>query len=601
MKKLLSILAVASIGTSAPLSVVACKPGNRQEEEHDFQTRRNSFIALVTQIFKSKMQSFFDPFRFVYQDESPFESELTINYLRDKSEEISQGNGFAFDFVKSELMKLIDWWSVQQEVNKQVVQDVNFRSFLVDGKNPLNEAVQISSIKVQSNGSEIATMNIAFRTQISLLDGNKEVEYLPINYSTQISIIDEVGSVEELTRINKEYLNLFNSKITANYFKIESNKGNFETVAKMIDSEEGLIKKNVKSLINTIKLENDSFVINADNLKMGMSEDFLAIGSTALSYNNFQWDSGGGSTIEMQEYDKNLRKSFFGDEKAKDAVVNALSKNGLNYTHGWQESSDLQDKVAKFENMSVAISVFGVKENLSNNQAYRNKITNYQPIFAINELEDEKLISLFGVDIENTVVEFKEQTFELSNPFILVRQNTEEDNTLTLYRKFLKDALNYQILFHGLGEFYMEITNPEQTFYSKKPESWKNQDIYNKPLDYSELRDEFFDAASDETKSFQKDFEFSVEMISYKTNNKYEIARYFWIKEDESILVWSDWEYNPPKPNIWNHPLESQLATFFFSSGVKHRTLMNAGLALGKRGDSFLLIDYGDSHWKFES
>ncbi|AXK50797.1 hypothetical protein [Spiroplasma alleghenense] len=603
MRKLLSVFASATIAVSAPLSVVACKQTNREDSEYDFQVRRNSFIALITQIFQSKMQSFFDPLRFVAQENSPFTDELTINYLRDKAEEINQGNGFAFDFIKSELIKFVNWNSVLSETSEKVSENVNFRSFLVDGKNPLSEGVDITSIKVESGGKEIATMKINFRTQILLLDHNKEREYLPINYNTQVNIINETGSADELNRINNEYLNLFNSNNLANYFKIESNKGNFETVGKLINAEDGAIKKTIRSLINTIKVENGSFVINTDKISITIDEDYLSTGSTTLTSPTFEWSRNGGSSAETIKFNDDMRNSYFGDEKAKDAVVEALSSNEQNLVHSWPHSEFTQSKVKSYEDMSIAINLFNIQENLWNKRAFENKIKTSQPLFAIDELNDQKLISLFGTEIKNTVVEFREQSFELSTPFIIVRQNTEETGTLTLYKKFLKDALNYQILFNGLGEEYMRITNPEQIFYSNKPESWNNQEIYNQPLDYLEYKNEFFSAASEEAKEFQKTFDFTVDLISMKTSLKfnvgYEMARYFWIKEDNSIYIWVDWDNNPPVAR--NYPWDSQLATFFFSSGVEGKTLMTTGLATGTRGDVLLDLNYGSTNWKFKS
>ncbi|AXK51733.1 hypothetical protein [Spiroplasma alleghenense] len=591
MRKLLSIFAASAMAISSPLAVVACKKNSNENAEFDFEAQRNKFVSTVTQIFQTQFKSFFEPLRFVSQEESPFDKKMTTVFLRENANEISQGQGLIYDFVKSEITKVIHWSDVLEQINEEIMKNVNFRSMLIDGKNPLSEGFLTNTLELTDGDNEIATINVGFSSQIVLLNNNKDKEYVTIKYETQINLISGIEIAEEFNRINEDYLNLFKNEKQANEFKIESNKGDYKTAGDIIISEKGEIMTTVKNLIKNIELSNNHYSIDVDSTLMSYDENYLAIGSTVFNSVKYAWGSTPAMIPEVAEFGQNVMSAFGGNRKAKEAVVKTLSENEENPVVSRNESEEIKNQVSEFDNMSVAINVFGVEENLQDNRLFTNKIRKEQPNFAINYEEDQKLISLFGIEIQNSKIRYKEEIYELSKPFLLVRQNTEDTGTQALYTRFLSDALDYQIKFAGFSSDSSQSVNSNSLFYFNKPDSLKLDSLYNFVLGYKYFNDDFWDAASIQTKAYQEDLEFTSQFCGASLGNL-KPASYLYFDKNER-LYFSNRIFTP-NDNVF----KAQIVTSFFSFQMDWK--LTASLALGNKAGTPGIVSDSASHFVFK-
>ncbi|AXK50828.1 lipoprotein [Spiroplasma alleghenense] len=512
MKKLLSILAAATMTVSAPLSVVACKKTdkNLEETEFDYQFWTNKLINELNQVVNSGLQKqlgdlYFQPQKF-------FENNKYINYenimkiLDGESSMDLKSESIEFKQIDSEIREFIDWNEILKSVNDRIIGEVNYKNILVNGQNPLKNGFEISEITLTEKAAGIVMINFKLDVSVQLRDESGSAFFQKIEYKSTIGIFTDEALVEEINNAISDFNEQLKLSENANNFRFTSSSGNFdENAAQFSQSDHGVQKSF------------SEFLEKFNNQQSGSSFGNLQINQNQNKY-NFQKSA----FLSASVVESSVRSKWYLEDNLNTTLKKGLVEGGgalLNTIDLTLDTNDRSDAVMGSRDTIPE----NVKKNLTSNDAWmfnhlyiKEKIdkktnlsfdqilTDSDSEFDIstNDRSDSKVIAIFPTEVQSLSIslnqEGSELKFDIPNVNVFIKQEMREENSKKLMTQWLTLALE---LFREMFGFESGENNGNNNVAMKLPESFKNEFEFNKTYSYHELIEGVYNEAVERIKT----------------------------------------------------------------------------------------------------
>ncbi|AXK51519.1 lipoprotein [Spiroplasma alleghenense] len=487
MKKLLSIFAATTLAVSAPLSVVACKKGNSDNgEEFDYDALKKQLIDEMTLIINENINQDFEKYLFLKDEEAQkkFDSISIIKILDILSQEdvdslqLNQ-NSTNFINISKDLKGVIDLAKLGNEINKNIVQNINFKPILINGQSPFKNDVETKSIKLLKKSNEVVSIEFNFGFNLALQEANGDVLNESINFHQIMNIFEDINIVDDLNDLSQSIVKQLESDKYSNSFSFISNSGNFLEVTEKINADSSIKSKINEAVDEAQKLTENSerFTINLENKNLKTNKNYIIPGeSQSYSFSAGTWDS-------------------FEDDVWTEGLLSALISRGSEEIENWsrkmsQRSFDdvtlsrfqkmspskaVQNFVLNDETSSIAINHYNIEEYLNNEnlfKLFKKRILNSK--LKIDHDDDKKTIAIWGTDLENISVTYTETysnteiTIEMPDFYLINRQETSLDDTNEFTYKFNVSWLELLRKFFGYENFNVN-ENPEMIYNLELP------------------------------------------------------------------------------------------------------------------------------------
>ncbi|AHI54297.1 hypothetical protein SSABA_v1c08980 [Spiroplasma sabaudiense Ar-1343] len=296
MKKLLSILAATTMVVSAPLSVVACgDEGGKIGKEFDFEEAKADFMRDATQVYQNSLSKDFEKYFFTSQediDDDQIFERISTSYLNEivgsgSPIKVIEPNSKEFNEISKDLKKIPNLDNLKKSADSQIVKNVNYRSLLVDGKNPFaNSEVDFLTISVLKLDEDLFSIQFKTESTYVLKDKTGEEAYETVNYMSSITIFKERNASQEMKEISKKIEAELNSKEFANSFNFESESGQVNENVKNLSKSSNVGTKFVEAG-NKVKSTNANwkdYTFKTDSLKVESSVDKFVPASPKMRY-----------------------------------------------------------------------------------------------------------------------------------------------------------------------------------------------------------------------------------------------------------------------------------------------------------------------------
>ncbi|AHI53594.1 hypothetical protein SSABA_v1c01820 [Spiroplasma sabaudiense Ar-1343] len=599
MKKLLSIIASASILVSAPLAAVACgKRDNSNGSEFDYEATLSEMLSSLKESFQIGMSKELNPYFFTdeskidFLDYVNFENIFKLVVNANAPVIINHGTD-EFNNIKNDLSQLVGWDNVLGNVKNDIVNNVNYRKLLVDGANPLQTRFDFDYITITKTSDDIVSIN--FRISSVAVYKNKmgQNEYETLNYNSSISIFQEKDVAEELNKLTLKMSENLASPEHANHFVLESDSGN--------------ITKNIG------ELEKSNYLNGFNSLFEAAVESDISLKRFTLDMSLAKLDSSLAMTAysspqEITYYDKHVVPgtenhvgvgTMFEYWNQPDKFDTFTSKWVLPYTEEKTGTPRkvltpyVLSKIKADSNSSWALNHYALKESIEKFvfPTLSKSIEGNSSQFSISEENDNKTIAVYGTNISGMQVTFTNQmgvriTLDLPKNFFLIKQNTKQIDTNTLLRKWYNAAFEVQ------ANFVWKVDGYQRLFQAfDAPQSiGAGQMIVNKSYNTEEVFEAVFDeyyikSANADWKNYVSDWAI---LVNNENSENGTSAMSRFIKPSHSTT---------PRSNVkfydWNTGLEVNptIRMNFFSQGK-----YNSGL-----GNLVFDFGYNKTNFKFNS
>ncbi|AXK51719.1 lipoprotein [Spiroplasma alleghenense] len=472
MKKLLSILGVATLVVSAPLSVVSCKKQKvTNENEFDYEALKNNLFEATQQIFNSTLKNDFDNYFFVSQDggdngvDYPF-GDKGIDWFITNEEKITNLDSNESLEVQKDISEIINWDKLEEEINSEILSNVNYKPILVDGKTPLKDGYTIEDIRVVSNdGKDSVAIYVTIGANFYFLNEKQEqqVERL-IDFKTSITITENKLDAISLNEIKNNYVDTLNSVENANSFEIKSDKGNLRKTAESINEKHSSneVFNQFKNIIGEIKFK-DELVSFDDNFIIETNKKDTV---DAVVYFSRVTDTWLNSNSECM---KTIQSALRGNKSDELKLIEELSSNDSKWkpNYVYQTIGNIKELSAQYKDFSEIWNSFNLEFNLMNkSKTFKNSLNNSN--FKLNPNEERNYIALFRSTISSVKFTYKGKTYDLPDEQIVVKQRPKSENTKVLYKQFITDSFHFQQQFFGYNDGLVDQSNQ---FVLNKPTS----------------------------------------------------------------------------------------------------------------------------------
>ncbi|WP_338971910.1 lipoprotein [Spiroplasma endosymbiont of Panorpa germanica] len=468
MKKLLSILGVATITVSTPMSVVACQKKLREiDDEYDYEQNKNQMIDIIREIFQKNIAEDFSKFIFISEEDSPIEGWSVEKF--NSIEGVVKNDSEEFKDLNTQIRAIINWDKILSEVNSQVVQNINYKSMIYNNQNPLQGGYQISKIEIFPKPENNAvTISVEIDSSILYKNQSEQQEFEPIKSTAKMTIFEEKKTAEILKEANNKYADAINNEENSNNFIFKSDKGNIKETALAIDEDLSLRQKANEIIKEAVESVEGITSLGSATLDTS-SKSSAIISSYQYPQINWTWGKGGGPL-------ETVRQALMGNQDKIDELLDGLveSNPSFFYNGGFRisEIPGLEEGLKVYPDMSRDLNPFILDRHFNYEKNFKSTLEYQQSHFLLDMDKDQNTIALLKTSVKNSKVEYNGENFELSNMTIAVRQQLKTfENTKELARNFYLDSLNFAQKFYNINE-KTEEQNPELTFFLNKPESW---------------------------------------------------------------------------------------------------------------------------------
>ncbi|AXK51739.1 hypothetical protein [Spiroplasma alleghenense] len=563
MKKLLSILAVASLTAVSPLSVVSCKKETKEEiiDEFDYIKLFNNFIADVTTIYEATIFESFMPYSWITKDELP--SGITINDLLINKDQLKNPQSDFFKKVSKEIYKIVPVNQVNRNLIRDVSNNINYSPILIDNETPLKNGINVDSIDVYEKGDNL-TLGVKLSAAVYFKDeaGNKTQQQ--IFTITSINIFAERDAAQAAKEISEIYFQTLNGTY-ANDYSFESDSGDLEKTIDELNKKQSIVT-DAQAKVDAMDLKDVDMrlkpSVSSSGVKIAVNSGITTDSSSYASFSNLGQYSDRGLTVN---------KSLAGNETSYELYMRNIKNES---TGDWLTpvlgtDADTLEMVAAAEadsKMSLSINQYNLNHNLKENVSFQTMIESQNSKFKIDFEKDKKSIALFGIKVSGATFFLTdknnvEQEYDLPTQTIFYKQNTTYDNTKSLYEDFIESAFNYQKAFLGLeGTVINEEQIDRQAYYISLPESYKSNISYGS-LTYFRYLSEIIATSNQEANSLENKFNMTTALVGIEDNKVPKFYMMISSKPDDLHLL-----------NGYNEKTnQNVLKTYFFSSGLTNK------------------------------
>ncbi|WP_338972163.1 lipoprotein [Spiroplasma endosymbiont of Panorpa germanica] len=500
MKKLLSILASASLIISAPVNLVACGGTKRPDikDEYDYEKIFNELMEVANNIFASSLQTEFDYLYF-----------LTL----DKAEEIW---GKAFDFEKlcgyvatqdryvlksdkdSEFLKQIDNFiqekktinKIKQEAETQIIGNVNFKVLLNQNKNPFSSPLILEKVEIVSKSrtqdDRVVAIEYTLATNLELVDATGSVYYERITYTASSTIFETDEVADALNEITHKYQNIladdkYSSRFTFenndgeenNYTKNKSNFLGFETIFEKEVSPELL-----KGINNP-----ERYKISTKDAKYSASDVVSFETETVWTSRTFSWDKESDYRV------KNIKAALKeGGQKLDDLVEQMAGENFDSSYHSQYIDRTPKSFLKQYPDSSAYINSWNIFDTLNNGQSKQNlrdtlktKGINFKT--NLDTIEQRRVIKILPTYVNNIKINYhfaqtnEDLEFNLPRTFFMNKQLTTKSGTLEMHKEYVKANLLFQRELYGYArkDTISSTRDLDYTLQIKRPKSYTQE------------------------------------------------------------------------------------------------------------------------------
>ncbi|AHI53964.1 hypothetical protein SSABA_v1c05600 [Spiroplasma sabaudiense Ar-1343] len=583
MKKLLSILAVSSMIVSVPLNTIACgRNKDRVVDDYDFERQKQLMIEAVNDIFQQNLKNDFDKFFFIKKENNPFEYDY--EEFVEKLDDFNNPESDYYQNIKSAIENLVNWKSIENEVQSDVVANVNYKQLLIDNQSPIKNGYEIEKIDfTHKKEAEAVTIQFQISSDVYFLDRIGSQDFETISFTSQMSIFEEVDVAEVFQEIQTEYKKQINSEEVANSFKVLSDKGDLAQTANQI-SEDETIKSQISLILNQIVADTnrDKFKFVGENFKVRANQNKSTDSSIAHSSPNFSWRW-------KDEPITTLKGALLGDEEMENLLLEDIkSKDSEFFTKREREEiKNIDQLIAEHEGMALGINSYNLDYNLRKNNLDR-PIKNQGSKFAFKPENEEKTIALFRVDFLDLQISYKDDNFELPEMSAIVKQETTKNNTSELEGQFWEDAYFFTKSFYNFDGTSSEESNPDFIYYLNKPENW--DELVDKQLPMDDYLQDLIDAANSEALERLNNLGLSL-VFSWNAWKNTSPMKNIMFNSDGDVYFYNDME---------NQDLYPQLRVHFFSSGIESGRA-KISFSFNYRSDfNMKQVGVSPSGWKFK-
>ncbi|AXK50942.1 hypothetical protein [Spiroplasma alleghenense] len=505
MKKLLSILATTTLVISAPLSVIACgKTRPEVNDEFDYQKLLNEFLMTATNIFNQNLQDDFSDIYFLSKSDAE-DQFLEFNF-EEAWESLSDSGNKEYKLPKdhpeffkisSILKSKADIQKIRAEAQKEILQNVNYKAILKDGKNPFTSNIEVEEItlveKYSDKDQRILGIEYNLSTVLEHLDAKQNFQISTINYKSSITIFEDIDTAEIFKQGAEKTDEIITSDKYSNSFNFFSNNGNEEAINKNISQLSNfkeLFEEEIKGDIKK-ELDNEKIDFETNNIKFTTNKGWNCITD--------QTSSGGTNYYFSQktEWANKVKKALRlgGDE------IDTLANNNSLYNPA-DVSKELVEYLKTDTESSKYINTFNLWHRyhkafvIKLEQKVKNKKINLKE--EMNTSFQRRLIGLHGYQVGGINLVYtpnfgNQISLELPEQFIVNKQYTTFDNTQELYNEWLRVNFLFQREFLGFTQKDSSISEEDYdyTYEFKKPkefdveivpgESYKLSDFF-KPI-----------------------------------------------------------------------------------------------------------------------
>ncbi|AHI53965.1 hypothetical protein SSABA_v1c05610 [Spiroplasma sabaudiense Ar-1343] len=491
MKKLLSILAVSSMIVSVPLNTIACgRNKDRVVDDYDFERQKQLMIEAINDIFQKNLKNDFDKFFFIEEDNNPFEfgyEEFVekLDYFNDPESDYYQN-------IKSTIENLVNWKSIENEVQSEVVANVNYKQLLIDNQSPIKNGYEIEKIEfIHKENAKAVTIQFQISSDVYFLDRIGSQDFETISFTSQMSVFKEVDVAGIFKGIQTEYINQINSEEVANSFKILSDKGDLAQTANQILEDESF-KLQISSILNQIvaDTQEDGFKFNGEKFKWKWTNNKVSVNSM-LSKGfkpNFGWSERYSKSGET------LRAALHGDKEEEKTLLEDIKNKDSKFLPRQEQKTieNIDELIAKHQGMARSMNPYILDYNFQDSYL-KTQIDEQGSEFIFIPENEEKTIAIFQMELINLQISYNEDNFELPKMLVFFRQETTKSNTLELENQFLDDAYYFNKLFYNFDENSSQDSNPDFIYYLNKPENW--DELVNKKLPMEDYFPDLIEAA----------------------------------------------------------------------------------------------------------
>ncbi|WP_338971913.1 lipoprotein [Spiroplasma endosymbiont of Panorpa germanica] len=466
MKKLLSILGVATITVSTPMSVVACQKKPREiDDEYDYEQNKNQMIDIIREIFQKNIAEDFSKFIFISEEDSPIEGWNVEKFnnipgvVKNDSEE--------FKDLNTQIRAIINWDKILSEVNSQVVQNINYKKMVYNNQNPLQGGYQISKIEIIPKPlNNAVTLSVEIDSTILYKNQSEQQEFEPIKSTAQMTIFEQKKTAEILQEANNKYADAINNEENSNNFIFKSDKGDIKETSLAIDEDLSL-KQQANEIIKEAVESVEGITSLGSATLTTLSKSSAIISSYQSANNDWFWGRNDSSL-------KTVRQALMGKQNKIDELLDALVEKNSEFVRSFPISwiPGLEEGLLVYPDMAIDLNPFILDFRLDDEKNLKSTLEKQQSHFLLDMDKDQNTIALLKTSVKNSKVEYNGESFELSDMTIAVRQQLKTfENTKELARNFYLDSINFVQKFYNINE-KTEEQNPELTFYLNKPESW---------------------------------------------------------------------------------------------------------------------------------
>ncbi|WP_338971907.1 lipoprotein [Spiroplasma endosymbiont of Panorpa germanica] len=465
MKKLLSILGVATITVSTPMSVVACQKKPREiDDEYDYEQNKNQMIDIIREIFQKNIAEDFSKFIFISEEDSPIEGWNVEKF--NSIEGVVKNDSEEFKDLNTQIRAIINWDKILSEVNSQVVQNINYKKMVYNNQNPLQGGYQISKIEIIPKPlNNAVTLSVEIDSKILYKNQSEQQEFEPIKSTAQMTIFVEKKTAEILKEANNKYADAINNEENSNNFIFKSDKGNIEETALAID-EDFSLKQQANEIIKEA-VESVEGIASLGSATLTTATNSAVISSYQFPNNKWTWGQG-------LNHIETVRQALMGQQDKIDDLLDGLVEKDSSFVRSFSISliPGLEEGLKVYPDMAIDLNPFVLDFHFNNEKNLKSTLEKQQSHFLLDMDKDQNTIALLKTSVKNSKVEYNGENFELSDMTIAVRQQLKTfENTKELARNFYLDSLNFAQKFYNINE-KTEEQNPELTFFLNKPESW---------------------------------------------------------------------------------------------------------------------------------
>ncbi|AXK51748.1 hypothetical protein [Spiroplasma alleghenense] len=568
MKKLLTILATATMVVASPLSVIACgKKMPPVADEFDFAKLINDFIANVTTIFKSDIAQKFDEYKFVMQDVLP--TELDLQIIKNAQEEFDNHDGKVYEETKAWISDLIPRDIINKSIKDDVLSNINYNSILIDKNSPLKSGIEVEEVALKVQSSAI-TFNIKISSAIYLKDESEEKIIEPISTFVDINIFDEEEILQKAQEVNDEFHDLINKKI-ANQITFLSDSGNTNQNAIDITEDDQIInflKSEAKSLQTA-----DVKIID-QSMKLKTVQNALVHAGTGVYYNSFMDNNN------KEPYNTFISALKGNKEAEKTLLENISGNNGEWLTIEEDETiEELSEATQAIENgakISLGLNQYALHYNFSISTILEKLKSSSGSQFEVDKEKDANMISVYGYYLNGLKFSLADSEFAFSDGTIFVKQEISNLNTLDYYNDFIKDSWNFQKNFLSIS--WDDSKPDEYLFNLQAAQNWKKEELAGKLFNYSSFPWAELVKANSKANVHNQRFNFSPIIAARNGTNWITLQTNVYISDDFDIFIWNNNNgkgaginistlFTSMFPDLINHPGQPNLDFQRFNRG----------------------------------